>query len=244
VTAATVVPVEPPKRQPWSQRDTLGWLSSMLLCHALFVLAQDACLQPGVRCDRREEHSRVNTVGLRRRGHERHWAHSRRCPSETNFTLLEDLWPAQHFRGPMSGPKSYFRRVPPHYLGHHADFTRCRRRVYIDIGAGQFNAHGSSEGFLSMLKLYPPLLDFDEFYCMEAVPGRYNLPPQPELQKMLTAAGMSVARASTFSRRHFFLQAFAGARSDPSTTPPTIGLSDLLQTMLQLQPADAVVIKM
>ena len=83
------------------------------------------------------------------------------CPRETSFSTLEQLWPAGHFRGPLNGPRSYFKRVPPHFLGYHANFSNCRRKVYLDIGARQFD---SKEGFLSMLKLYPPLLDFDEYY--------------------------------------------------------------------------------
>ena len=55
---------------------------------------------------------------------------------------------------------------------------------------------------------------------------------------------MPPARAADFQKRHFFLQAFVGAQSDPSTSPPTIGFSDLLRHALGLQPADAVVVKM
>jgi hypothetical protein len=109
------------------------------------------------------------------------WENEHKCPSETNLKLLEDLWPARHFRGPYSGPDSYLRRVPSHYLGHHANFSNCRRKVYIDVGAGQFAARGSSEGFLSMLRIYPHLANFDEFYAFEAAPGRYKLPPEVHL---------------------------------------------------------------
>ena len=93
--------------------------------------------------------------------HRRRWRNPKACPRETNFSTLEQLWPAGHFRGPLNGPRSYFKRVPPHFLGYHANFSNCRRKVYLDIGARQFD---SKEGFLSMLKLYPPLLDFDEYY--------------------------------------------------------------------------------
>jgi hypothetical protein len=93
--------------------------------------------------------------------HRRRWRNPKACPRETNFSTLEELWPAGHFRGPLNGPRSYFRRVPPHFLGYHANFSNCRRKVYVDIGARHFD---SKEGFLSMLKLYPPLLDFDEYY--------------------------------------------------------------------------------
>lgn len=39
-------------------------------------------------------------------------------------------------------------------------------------------------------------------------------------------------------------KAFIGSRSDPSTVPPTLGLSDLLSTVLQLAPSDMVVLKL
>ena len=80
--------------------------------------------------------------------------------------------------------------------------------------------------------------------AFEAVAGFYKLPPHDELVRLLTKQGMQPARAATFSRRHFFVQAFIGSRSKPETTPPTIGFSDFLETMLGLQPADAVVVKM
>ncbi|KOO24719.1 hypothetical protein Ctob_002957 [Chrysochromulina tobinii] len=173
--------------------------------------------------------------------HRRRWRNPKACPRETNFSTLEQLWPAGHFRGPLNGPRSYFRRVPPHFLGYHANFSNCRRKVYIDIGAKHFD---SKEGFLSMLKLYTPLLDFDEYYAFEAVAGFYKLPPHDELVRLLIKQGMHPTRAATFSRRHFFLQAFIGSRSKPETTPSTIGFSDFLETTLGLQPADAVVVKM
>ena len=90
----------------------------------------------------------------------------------------------------------------------------------------------------------PSARRLDEFYAFEAQPGLYQLPPLHKLEKQLRRAGMAAERARYFHRRHFFFQAFAGARSNTSTSPPTIGVSDLLTTMLQLQPADAVVIKM
>jgi len=79
--------------------------------------------------------------------------------------------------------------------------------------------------------------------AFEAVAGFYKLPPHDELVRLLIK-GMHPTRAATFSRRHFFLQAFIGSRSKPETTPSTIGFSDFLETMLGLQPADAVVVKM
>ena len=154
------------------------------------------------------------------------------------MSRLEDLWPEQHFRGPLRGPNSYFKRVPPHYLAHHANFSHCRRKVYIDVGASSFQS-----GFLEMLRLYPALGTFDEFYLFEAVPGKYRLPAPRELSSLLRRF-MPREQAATFARRHFFFQAFVGARSDPSTSPPTIGFSDMLQNMLRLAPSDAVVVKM
>lgn len=171
----------------------------------------------------------------------RQWRRPATCPRDTSFKTIEPLWAEEHFRGPLYGPMNYFKRVPPHFLGHHTNFSSCRRRVYIDVGAREFD---SKEGLLSMLKLYPPLLDFDEYYAFEAVAGFYRLPPQERLERLLRSKGMSRSRAATFARRHFFFQAFIGARSQPSTTPPTIGFSDFLQTVLGLQPADAVVVKM
>ena len=153
---------------------------------------------------------------------------------------MDDLfWPVQL---PLRGPRSYFRRVPPHFLWNHANASRCRRRVYIDVGARTFDSPNS--GLKSMLKLYPPLLRFDEFYAFEAVAGFYKLPPQIRLVSELIRLGMRPLDARSFFRRHFFLQAFVGARNDPSTSPPTIGFSDFLRTTLRLQPADAVVVKM
>jgi hypothetical protein len=64
----------------------------------------------------------------------------RPCP-DINFSHLEPLMAAEHFRGPLHGPKSYFKRVPPHFLGRHANFSQCRRRVYIDVGARTFEGH-------------------------------------------------------------------------------------------------------
>ena len=78
--------------------------------------------------------------------------------------------------------------------------------------------------------------------AFEAVAGFYKLPPHDELVRLLIK--QHPTRAATFSRRHFFLQAFIGSRSKPETTPSTIGFSDFLETMLGLQPADAVVVKM
>ena len=162
-----------------------------------------------------------------------------KCPADVDMNKLEALWPEEHFRGPLSGPQSYFRRVPPHYLGNLVDFSKCRRRVYIDVGARTF-----SEGLLEMLRIYPSLVHFDAFFAIEAVAGFYKLPPERQLRRLLTKAGMPPARAADFQKRHFFLQAFVGAQSDPSTSPPTIGFSDLLRHALGLQPADAVVVKM
>jgi hypothetical protein len=34
-----------------------------------------------------------------------------KCP-QVDATQLEDLWPEQHFRGPLQGPRQYFKRVP------------------------------------------------------------------------------------------------------------------------------------
>jgi len=151
---------------------------------------------------------------------------------------MEDLWPEEHFRGPLHGPRSFFSRIPPHLLARHADFGPCRRKVYIDIGARTFEA-----GLYEMFKFYPELGGFDEFYLFEAVAGFYKLPPLDELRTLL-APYMPHEAIATFARRHFFFQAFIGARSQPSTVPPTIGLSDFLATTLQLRPADAVVVKM
>lgn len=207
------------------------------------VRGQNPCAQAGVECGAAEHHQLA--VAHRWRGTgpavRRAWRRPRKCPSETNFANIEELWPEEHFRGPYSGPQSYFVRVPPHFLGHHANFSSCRRRVYIDVGARMFD---SKEGMLSTLKLYPHLVDFDEFYAFEAVAGFYKLPAQAKLERRLRALGMSASRAASFTRRHFFFQAFIGARSDPSTSPPTIGFSDFLRTTLALQPADAVVVKM
>jgi len=151
---------------------------------------------------------------------------------------LEDLWPEKHFRGPLKGPNSYFARVPPHFLAHHANFTACRRRVYIDVGARDFES-----GLGEMFKVYPALGAFDEFYVFEAVAGFYKLPPAHQLERLLSRY-MSADRIASFSRRHFFFQAFIGARSESSTVPPTIGLSDFLRTALQLKPSDMVVLKL
>ena len=95
-----------------------------------------------------------------------------------------------------------------------------------------------------MLKLYPALLSFDRFFAIEAVSGFYKLPPEKELRYLLTSAGMTPSRASEFTRRHDFLHALVGARSKPSTKPPTIGFSDFLKHRLHLEPSDAVVVKM
>jgi hypothetical protein len=221
--------------------------SAPLLACAIVALTivngQNPCAQAGVHCGAAEHHQLRLARRWRGMGPAvRHaWQRPGRCPTETNFANIEDLWPEEHFRGPHSGPKSYFVRVPPHFLGHHANFSRCHRRVYIDVGARMFD---SKEGMLSTLKLYPQLANFDEYYAFEAVAGFYELPTQAKLQHKLRALGMSASRAETFTRRHFFFQAFIGARSDPSTSPPTIGFSDFLQTTLALQPADAVVVKM
>jgi len=204
---------------------------------------QSPCEAPGVVCGDEEKRQK----GIARRwsiagvaGHQQ-WRRPNACPRDTDFRKIEPLLPEEHFRGPYNGPMSYFKRVPKHYLGYHVNFSQCRRRVYIDIGAREFD---SKEGFLAMLKFYQPLLDFDEYYAFEAISGFYKLPGQQRLQEMLITRGMRPERAATFSRRHFFFQAFIGARSQPHTTPPTIGLSDFLKTALGLQPADAVVIKM
>ena len=206
--------------------------------------AQNPCEQSGVSCKDVEQSQRAIAQHQWRSPpvtNHRKWKHPRKCPAETNFANIEDLWPEEHFRGPFSGPKVYWKRVPPHYLGKHANFTSCRRRVYIDVGARTFD---SNEGMLGTFKIYPELADFDEFYAFEAVAGFYKLPPQPQLTALLRSHGMSQSRAETFARRHFFFQAFVGARSDPSTTPPMLGFSDFLRVVLGLQPADAVVVKM
>jgi len=151
--------------------------TTILLLAFSAIVAQDPCVRAGVDCGR-VDHATVNTV-LMSKAVTRNPGRSRanHCPQNTNFANLEDLWEERHFRGPFTGPRSYFQRVPKHYLGHHANFSKCRRKVYIDVGAGQFAAHGSSEGFLGMMKLYPSLVDFDEFYAFEAVPGLYKFPP-------------------------------------------------------------------
>jgi len=100
-----------------------------------------------------------------------------------------------------------------------------------------------NEGMSSMFKHYPALGVFDEFYAFEAVARLYKLPPPYKLHRLL-APYMSAERMRTFPERHFFFQTFIGAFSEPDTVPPTIGLSSLLRIMLQLQPADFVVVKM
>jgi hypothetical protein len=115
-------------------------------------------------------------------------------------TNLEDLLPEQHFRGPLQGPRQYFKRVPPQYLANHANISGCRRRVYIDVGARAFE-HGLRE----MFGWYPALGAFDEFYAFEALAGFYKLPAPHELHRILVRY-MNPDRAATFSRRHFFFQ--------------------------------------
>lgn len=168
------------------------------------------------------------------------WERPRACPADARGSL-EPLLPEEHFRGPLSGPRTYFRRVPPHYLGFHSDFGACGRKVYIDVGARTF---GSAEGMLAMFKLYPPLARFDEFHALEAVGGLYRLPNASVLTPKLRRLGMTAAQAASFEQRHTFHHAFVGARSDASTVPPTIGFPDFLRRTLRLQPADAVVVKM
>ena len=66
---------------------------------------------------------------------------SSKCPAFVNHSHLEALWPEAHFRGPLAvdNPLSYFQRVPPHFLGNTGvDFGACRRKVYIDVGAREF----------------------------------------------------------------------------------------------------------
>ena len=213
-----------------------------MLLLALATSAQDPCAESGVKCDHTTggqlPAAFPRAARWRARSRNGHEMRTKQCPAETDMTRLEDLWPEKHFRGPLRGPQSYFRRVPPHFLGHHANFTRCRRRVYIDVGARTFEA-----GLLPMLKTYPALGHFDEFYLFEAVPGFYKLPPVPKLERLL-APYMTPDEVASFPRRHFFFQAFIAARSEPSTIPPTIGFSDMLQNMLRLQPNDAVVVKL
>ena len=210
----------------------------------LFVSAQNPCERrdKGVVCGEAEA-AQVKFAHGWQLPHKapRKWRRPHSCPEETSLGNIEPLWPEMHFRGPLSGPQSWRRRVPKHFLARHANFSRCRRRVYVDVGAKLFE---TKDGLLGTLQFYPDLLDFDEFYAFEAVAGFYKLPPQKELLQKLTRAGMNPDRATDFSRRHFFFQAFVGARSDPSTSPPTIGLSDFLLRTLQLQPADAVVLKL
>lgn len=139
--------------------------------HVPTISSQNPCYEVGVRCNESRRRI-VNTGSMFKRG-AGVWDSQHRCPSEINMNLLEDLWAEKHFRGPYNGPDSYLRRVPPHYLGNHVNFSKCRRKVYLDIGAGHF-----TKGFMSMLKIYPHLASFDEFYAFEAVPGRYRLPPE------------------------------------------------------------------
>lgn len=124
---------------------------------------------------------------------------NQKCP-KVDATNLEDLLPEQHFRGPLQGPRQYFKRVPPHYLANHANVSGCRRRVYIDVGARDFE-HGLRE----MFGWYPALGAFDEFYAFEAVAGFYKLPTPSELSQILLRY-MTPDRVATFARRHFFFQ--------------------------------------
>ena len=141
----------------------LGSLHAQNPCEPRVQAMYAAAGHPPVSCGNAEKEQME--VARRWKGttpaHHRRWRNPKACPRETSFSTLEQLWPAGHFRGPLNGPRSYFRRVPPHFLGYHANFSNCRRKVYIDIGAKHFD---SKEGFLSMLKLYTPLLDFDEYY--------------------------------------------------------------------------------
>lgn len=217
----------------------------MLLLAAL-AAAQNPCEQPGVVClppgkadamqaaARQFNRNRGKVTPFRRPDRDP----ASPCPTPVNFSRLEGLWPEMHFRGPLHGPKSYFKRIPPHLLGKHANFSACQRKVYLDIGARTFE-----DGLLPMLQLYPELGAFDEFYLFEAVAGFYKLPPPRKLAQVL-GRYMPPDRVASFVRRHFFFQTFIGSLSDPSTVPPTIGLSDFLTTTLQLTPADAVVVKM
>jgi len=210
------------------------WPHALSFWVAAHVLAQDPCVESGVVC---ASNLSSNAPLVIPRPRSAAWRRAQRCPPETSMATIEDLWPDGHFRGPLFGPRRYLARVPPHFLGRHANFSRCRRRVFIDVGAQRFES-----GMLEMFKVYPQLLLFDEFYSFEAVGGKYALPAPEVLTPMLAQMGMP--RAESFARRHLFMQAFVGARSSTASSPPTIGLSDFLQTTMRLQPADAVVVKM
>lgn len=159
------------------------------------------------------------------------------CPAK-NFSLIENLWPEKHFRGPLRGPDSYFVRVPPHYLAHHANYTRCRRKVYIDVGARSF----LSGGMLDMFLIYPPVALFDEFYAFESQSGFYSLPSPKALHQKLHNV-MPRHRIDAFRDRHFYFQSYVRAESDPNSVPPTLGLSSLLATALRITKEDMVVAK-
>lgn len=159
------------------------------------------------------------------------------CPQTVNFGWLEDIWKREHFRGPLQGPMSYFKRVPPHYLGNRVSLTNCKRRIYIDIGSRDFD-----EGMLQMFKIYPALLDFDEFYAFEAAHGLYKIPIESVLVQRLRDVGMSHSRANTFLKRHFFQRAFISAVTNKSAD--TIGLLDLIVHQMKVHERDVLIIKM
>ena len=135
--------------------------------------------------------------------------------------------------------RDWWRLVPPHFLGRHTSFSNCHRRVYIDLGARQFG------DWLHLLKEYPQLASFDEIYAFEMQTGLYSVPPPGELAQALHKAGVKDASAIALSlpRRIVFELARVAARSNASSTPPTVGFSDFLQR-LRLTRDDAVVVKM
>ena len=129
------------------------------------------------------------------------------CPQK-DFRKIEHLWPEQHFRGPLNGPQSYFKRVPPHFLAYHTNYSVCGRKVYIDVGAKSF-LHG---GMMDFFKLYPPIAEFDEFYAFEITPGEYKMPAPRDLERILRGK-MSPERITKFTQRHFFFQVSTETRS-------------------------------
>lgn len=163
----------------------------------------------------------------------------RKCPLHVDMNRLEDMDIPGHFRGPMSGPRSYFNRVPPHYLGNQIDLHSCTRRVYIDIGARDF-----TEGMLEMLKIYPSLVHFDEFYSFEADETFSYVPSQDQLVRELVKVNMPFDLAKTFRHRHVFTHAFINKETDNTTHPETIGLFDLVANRLRIQPRDLLIVKM
>jgi len=166
-----------------------------------------------------------------------------KCPENVDWEGIEPLLADQHFRG--WGKNEYFKRVPQHYLGtaQPGAFDKCKRRVYIDLGARKFD---DPDGMVGMLRLYPALRDFDEFVAVEAGEGFYELPKgEKDLSSVLVKkALMDPSRAATFRERHRFLHNFIGVQQNSTTQPPTIGINDFLRNDLKLKPNDAVVIKM